>query len=80
MFVSVFEWYYAREEVGEMVTRSNLDALTPGMRAKLDPLSRIAREPGVTRRFSIVRNESEVTLPEYFRKLRNRTAIPAAKK
>ncbi len=44
-----------------MVVRSYFDALTPGMMAKLDPLSRIAREQRAARWISITRNGSEVT-------------------
>ncbi len=44
-----------------MVTRSYLDALTSGMMAKLDPLSRIAREQRAARWISITRNGSEAT-------------------
>ena len=42
-----------------MVVRSYFDALTPGMMAKLDPLSRIAREQKAARWISITRNGSE---------------------
>ena len=45
-------------EVAKMVTKSNLDALSPGMMAKLDPLSRIAKEPGSARWISTAKNES----------------------
>ena len=44
-----------------MVVRSYFDALTPGMMAKLDPLSRIAREQRAARWISITRNGSETT-------------------
>jgi len=44
-----------------MVTRSYLDALTSGMMAKLDPLSRIAGEGRTVRRISIIRNAPEAT-------------------
>ena len=42
-----------------MVTRSNLDALSPGMMAKLDPLSRLVKESGSTHWVSVTRNGSE---------------------
>ncbi len=42
-----------------MVVRSYFDALTPGMMAKLDPLSRIAREQRAARWISITRNGPE---------------------
>ena len=42
-----------------MLTRTYLDALTPGMRAKLDPLSRIVGEAGNARRISVLRNGSD---------------------
>lgn len=41
-----------------MVARSYLDALTSGMLAKLDPLSRIARAGRMARRTSVAKNES----------------------
>lgn len=41
-----------------MATRSYLDALSPGMRAKLDPLSRITREQGAARWPSAMGSES----------------------
>ncbi|MBU2535179.1 MAG: hypothetical protein ABIK32_07725 [Chloroflexota bacterium] len=70
-----------------MVTRSYLDALTPGMMAKLDPLSRIARDQRGARRISITRNGSEATLPKYTLRPGRRPAghvtepqFPAAKK
>jgi len=52
------------KEVEKMVARSNLDALTSGMLAKLDPLSRIAREQRAARWISITRNGS-AALPKY---------------
>ncbi len=57
-----------------MVTRSYLDALTPGMMAKLDPLSRIAREQRAARWASITRNEPEAALSKYTLRLGHRTA------
>ena len=42
-----------------MLTRIYLDALTPGMRARLDPLSRIVGEAGSVRRVSVPRNGSD---------------------
>ena len=42
-----------------MVARSNLDALTSGMMAKLDPLSRIVWDQRGARWISKIRNESE---------------------
>jgi hypothetical protein len=70
-----------------MVTRSYLDALTSGMMAKLDPLSRIAREQRAARWASITRNGSEAALPKYTLRLGHRTAghvagpqFPVAKK
>ncbi len=42
-----------------MVVRSYFDALTPGMMAKLDPLSIIASEQKAARWISITRNGSE---------------------
>ncbi len=70
-----------------MVTRSYLDALTSGMMAKLDPLSRIAREERAERWTSLTRNESAAALPEYTLRLGHRTAghvavpqFPVAKK
>ncbi len=44
-----------------MVVRSYFDALTPGMMAKLAPLSRIARDQRATGRISITRNAPEAT-------------------
>ena len=41
-----------------MTMNSHLDALSPGMRAKLDPLFRISREQGVSWP-STVRNEAD---------------------
>ena len=43
-----------------MKTRSYLDALTPGMRAKLDPLYRAAREERTTGRIVIIENSPGV--------------------
>jgi len=48
-----------------MVARSNLDALTSGMLAKLDPLSRITREQIMARRTSVTKNESAAALLKY---------------
>ncbi len=48
-----------------MVVRSYFDALTPGMMAKLDPLSRIAREQRAARWISITRNGSEAALSKF---------------
>ena len=48
-----------------MATRSYLDALTPGMRAKLDPLSRITREQRAARWPSAVKGEADITFPKY---------------
>jgi hypothetical protein len=42
-----------------MVTRSYLEALSPGMRAKLDPLSRITGERGAARWPAVVRSEPD---------------------
>ena len=42
-----------------MVMKSYLDALTPGMRAKLDPGSRHVREERKERWASVTRNEPE---------------------
>ncbi len=42
-----------------MATRSYLDALSPGMRAKLDPLSRITGEQGAARWPSAMRSEPD---------------------
>ena len=42
-----------------MVTRSNLDALSPGMMAKLDPLSRLVKETVSTHWVSVTRNGPE---------------------
>jgi len=39
-----------------MLTRTYLDALSPGMRARLDPLSRIVREAGTAHWISAMRN------------------------
>ncbi len=70
-----------------MVTRSYLDALTSGMMAKLDPLSRITREGKTERWASVTRNEPAAALPKYTLRLGHRTAghvavpqFPAAKK
>ncbi len=70
-----------------MVTRSYFDALTPGMRARLDPLSRITREGETARWASVVRNGSAAALPKYSLRPGHRTAghvagpqFPAAKK
>jgi len=41
-----------------MATRSYLETLSPGMRAKLDPLSRIIREQGAARWPSAMGSES----------------------
>jgi len=49
------------KEVEKMVARSNLDALTSGMMAKLDPLSRIAREQRTTRWVPITKNTPSAT-------------------
>jgi hypothetical protein len=70
-----------------MVVRSYLDALTPGMMAKLDPLSRIAGEGKTENWVSVTRSESEAALPRYTLRLGHRTAghvagpqFPVAKK
>ncbi len=39
-----------------MLTRTYLDALSPGMRARLDPLSRIVKGVGTARLFFVMRN------------------------
>ena len=41
-----------------MLTRSYLDALSPGMRAKLDPISRITGEPRPEYLSSVLKNGS----------------------
>lgn len=48
-----------------MVTRSNLDALSPGMLAKLDPLSRLAKEHGAAHWICVKRNEPEAAPSKY---------------
>ena len=48
-----------------MVTRSNLDALTPGMLAKLDPLSRIVKGQGAAHRIYGTRSDSEPAPSKY---------------
>ncbi len=48
-----------------MLTRSYLDALTSGMRAKLDPLSRMAREQRPARLLSIMRSEPDAAPSKY---------------
>ncbi|HEY51791.1 MAG TPA: hypothetical protein G4O20_08320 [Dehalococcoidia bacterium] len=48
-----------------MSTRSYLDALSPGMRAKLDPLFRMEREQRMTSIISITGNGSEPAFPKY---------------
>ncbi len=48
-----------------MVTRSNLDALSSGMLAKLDPLSRIAKKQGAARWICVTRNEPEPVPSKY---------------
>ncbi len=57
-----------------MVVRSYLDALTSGMMAKLDPLSRIAKGQRSADRISITRNGSAAALPKYTPRLGHRTA------
>jgi len=54
----------ALREVEKMM-RSFLDALTPGMMAKLDPLSRIARERRAAQWDSIARSDVEAALSRY---------------
>jgi|GEM_PF-2572042 len=49
----------------EKMMRSFLDALTPGMMAKLDPLSRIAKERRASQWDSIARNDVEAALSRY---------------
>jgi len=48
-----------------MATRSYLDALSSGMKAKLDPLSRITGEQGAARWPSVVRSESDSALSKH---------------
>ena len=52
-------------EVERMTTRSYLDALTPGMRAKLDPLSRMARENRAAPWFSVMKDEPDAAPAKY---------------
>ncbi len=47
------------------MVRSFLDALTPGMMAKLDPLSRIAKERRAAQWDSIGRSDVEAALSRY---------------
>jgi len=47
------------QEVAKMLTRTYLDALTPGMRAKLDPLSRMLGGVESARRISVPKNGSD---------------------
>jgi len=61
----IIEEYHVLREVAKMVTRSNLDALSPGMMAKLDPLSRLAKERGTARWVSAVKSESGVASFKY---------------
>jgi len=75
------------KEVAKMLTRSYLDALTPGMRARLDPLSRIVGEGKTEHWVSITRNEPAAALPKYSLRPGRRPAghvtepqFPAAKK
>jgi len=65
MFIWLFRWYYDLREVEKMLTRSYLDALTSGMRAKLDPLSRMAREQRPARLLSIMRSEPDAAPSKY---------------
>ena len=65
MFSALLRCYYALREVEKMVTRSNLDALSPGMLAKLDPLSRIAKQQGAVHWIYVTRNEPEVAPSKY---------------
>jgi len=48
-----------------MPTRTYLDALSPGMRAKLDPLFRIEREQRAVSLTPVLRNGSEAAFPKY---------------
>ena len=48
-----------------MATRSYLEALSPGMKAKLDPLSRITGEQGAARWPSTMRSESDSALSKH---------------
>ena len=64
-----------------MATRSYLDALSSGMRAKLDPLSRIIGEQGAARWPAAVRSEPDSAplkhnlgpIERYKRRLESRT-------
>ena len=48
-----------------MATRSYLEALSPGMKAKLDPLSRITGEQGAARWTSAMRSEFDSALSKH---------------
>jgi hypothetical protein len=49
----------------KMPTRSYLDALSPGMRAKLDPLFRMEREQEMAGAITVTGNGSEPAFPKY---------------
>jgi hypothetical protein len=87
MIISLFQCYYAQRRWKEMVMKSYLDALTPGMRARLDPSSRIPKEERTERWASVTRNEPEATSSKYTLRLGHRTTgrvagpqFPALKK
>ena len=68
-----------------MLTRSYLDALSPGMRAKLDPISRIAGEPRPEKLSSVLKNGSDTArlknslwpIERYKKRAESRTRVTA---